>query len=74
MDSLEGLDEGGGGGIVCFADGDSAGGPCGLGGAGEDDVGVGVFVRGGDEVAEDGEAEAGCGAGEGDDDHFDGLF
>lgn len=74
MDSSEGLDERGGRGVVGFADGDAAGGPGGLGGAGEDDVGVGVFVRGGGEVAKDGESEAGCCSGEGDDDHFGGLL
>lgn len=69
MDSLEGLDEGGMGSVVYLADGEATGGPGGLGGAGEDDVGVWGGGRGG-EVAEDGEAEAGHGACEGDDGHF----
>ena len=71
MDVAEGEGEGGWGGVVYDVDGDVEGGPVGLGGAGEDDVGVfgGVGVGGGGEVAEDGEAEAGCCACEGDEGH-----
>lgn len=71
MDSLQGLDEGARRGVVYFADGEAAGGPSGLGGAGEDDVGVRIGgAGGGGEVAEDGEAEAGHCACEGDDGHL----
>lgn len=69
MDSLQSCDQGLGRGVVDLADEDSAGGPGWLRGAGEEDELVG-FVGRGDEVAEDGEAEAcGC-AGEGDGYHL----